>query len=73
MILFGNSGYGKCIANKENFVSTTYGNEDNISKKINSSHFKDLEPLYGQKYEAISTKRAISMDYLFKLVLQFIT
>jgi hypothetical protein len=62
MKLFGNSAYGKCITNKENFVSTTYGNEENISKKINSPHLKDLEPLYGQQYEVISTKRAISMD-----------
>jgi hypothetical protein len=49
MKLFGNSAYGKCITNKERFVSTTYGNENNISKKINSPHFKDLELLYGQK------------------------
>ena len=62
MKLFGNSAYGKCITNKEKFVSTTYGNEDNISKKINSPHFKDLELLYGQKYEVISTKRKIAMD-----------
>jgi hypothetical protein len=27
---------------KEKFISTSYGNEDNISKKINSPHFKDL-------------------------------
>jgi hypothetical protein len=62
MKLFGNSAYGKTITNKENFVSTTYGNEDNISKKINSPHFKDLELLHGQKYEVISTKREICMD-----------
>ena len=62
MKLFGNSAYGKCITNKENFVSTTYGNEENISKKINSPHFKDLEQLYGQKYEVTSTKREIRMD-----------
>jgi hypothetical protein len=49
MKLFGNPAYGKCITNKENFVSTTYGNEDDVSKKINSPHSKDLEPLYGQK------------------------
>ena len=42
MKLFGNSAYGKTITNKEKFVSTTYGNEDNISKKINNPHFKDL-------------------------------
>ena len=62
MKLFGNSAYGKTVTNKENFVSTSYGNEDNISKKINSPHFKDLELLYGQKYEVISTKREIRMD-----------
>jgi hypothetical protein len=62
MKLFGNSAYGKTITNKEKFVSTSYGNEDNISKKINSPHFKDLEILYGQKYEVISTKREICMD-----------
>ena len=33
----------KQLPTKKNFVSTTYGNEDNISKKINSPHFKDLE------------------------------
>jgi hypothetical protein len=31
-------------------------------KKIKSPHFKDLEQLYGQKYEVISTKREIRMD-----------
>ena len=62
MKLFGNSGYGKTVTNKERFVSTSYANEDNISKKINSPHFKDLELLYGQKYEVISTKREITMD-----------
>ena len=58
MKLFGNSAYGKCITNKEKNLSTTYGNEDNISKKINSPHFKDLELLYGQKYEVISTNNS---------------
>ncbi len=48
MKLFGNSAYGKTVTNKENFISTSYGNEENISKKINSPHFKDLEILYGQ-------------------------
>ena len=62
MKLFGNSAYGKCITNKEKFVSTTYGNEDNISKKINNPHFKDLEQLYGQKNEVIATKREIRMN-----------
>ena len=38
--LFGNSADGKTITNKEKFVSTTYGNEDNISKKINTHILK---------------------------------
>ncbi len=62
MKLFGNSAYGKTVTNKENFVSTSYGNEDNISKKISIPHFKDSELLYGQKYDVISTKREIRMD-----------
>ncbi len=63
MKLSGNRAYGKTVTNKENFVSTahgSYGNEDNISKKINGPHFKDLEQLYGQKYEVISKKREIN-------------
>ncbi len=40
MKLVGNSAYGKTITNKEKIVSTTYGNKDNISKKINNSHFR---------------------------------
>ncbi len=31
MILFGNSAYGKTVTKKETFVSTTYGNEDNLT------------------------------------------
>ncbi len=45
MKLFGKSGYGKTVTDKGKIVSTIYDNEDNISKKINSPHFKDLELL----------------------------
>ncbi len=62
MKLFGNSAYGKTVTNKEKNVSTSYGNEDSISKKINSPYFKDLEQLHGQKYGVISTKRNIKMN-----------
>jgi hypothetical protein len=62
MKLFGNSAYGKTITNKESFVSTTYANEINIGKKINSPHFKDLEELHNQTYEITSSKRQIVMD-----------
>ncbi len=40
MKLFGNTAYGKTITNKEKIVSTSYGNEDNISKKINNHILK---------------------------------
>ena len=62
MKLFGNSAYGKTITNKEGFVSTTYATEDNINKKINNPRFKDLEELYGQNYEVISSKKEIKLD-----------
>ncbi len=38
MKLFGNSAYGKTITNKVKFVSTTYGAEDIISKRL-KPHF----------------------------------
>ena len=41
--IHGNSAYGKCISNKENFWSSTeYGNEDNISKEKGIVHLKDV-------------------------------
>ncbi len=60
MKLFGNSAYGKCITNKENFVSTTYANEDNISKKSNSPHFKDLESIWPKISSDINKARRIN-------------
>ncbi len=47
MKLFGNSAYGKTVTNEEKIVSTSDGNEENISKKFKSPHFKDLDQLYG--------------------------
>jgi hypothetical protein len=32
MTLFGNSAYGKTVTNKEKIISTSYGNEVDISK-----------------------------------------
>jgi hypothetical protein len=34
MKLFENSAYGKTATNKEKFVSTSYGNEDNFPKRL---------------------------------------
>jgi hypothetical protein len=55
MKLFGNSAYDITVTINKKLVSISYGNEDNISKNMNSPHFKDLEQLYGQKYDVIST------------------
>ncbi len=40
MKLFGNSAYGKTVTRK--FVSTSYGNEGNIFKKINSPTKREI-------------------------------
>ena len=62
MKLMGNAPYGKTITDKLNFVSTTYANNKNITKKINDPHFKDLEELYNESYEVTSSKREIKLD-----------
>ncbi len=49
MKLIGNSAYGKIVTNKVNNISTSYRNEDNISKKSIAHISKDLEQLHGQK------------------------
>jgi hypothetical protein len=42
MKFFVNSAYDKSVTNKEKIVSTSYGNEDNISKNIYTPHFKKI-------------------------------
>jgi hypothetical protein len=62
MKLIGNSLYGRCVMNKEKHISMTYANKENITKKINDPHFKDLNEISDESYEVFSSKRKIKMN-----------
>ena len=48
--------------NKEKHISMTYANKENITKKINDPHFKDLNEISDESYEVFSSKRKIKMN-----------
>ncbi len=56
MKLIGNSLYGRCIMNKETHISMTYANKENVTKKINDPHFKDLNEISDNSYEVFLSK-----------------
>ena len=60
--LIGNSLYGRCVMNQEKHIGTTYSNDNNITKKINESHFQDLQKISDESYEVFSSKIKIKMD-----------
>ena len=62
MKLIGNSLYGRCVMNKEKHIGMTYANENNITKRINDPHFKDLNKISDNTFEVFSSKRKIKMD-----------
>ena len=62
MKLIGNSLYGRCVMNKEKHISMTYANKENITKRINDPHFKDLKEISDDSYEVFSSKRKIKMN-----------
>ena len=62
MKLIGNSLYGRCVMNKEKHVGMTFADNNNISKKINDPHFKDLSQISENTFEVFSSKRKIKMD-----------
>ena len=43
-------------------VGMTYANDNNITKKINDPHFKDLNKISDNTFEVFSSKRKIKMD-----------
>jgi hypothetical protein len=59
MKLIGNSLYGRCIMNKEHHIGMTYANENNIAKRINDPHFKDLNNFSEISFEAHISNRYI--------------
>ena len=56
MKLIGNSLYGRCVMNKEKHVSMNYANDNNITKRINDPHFRDLNKTSEDTYEVFSSK-----------------
>ena len=48
--------------NKEKHVSMNYANDNNITKRINDPHFKDLDKISEETYEVFSSKIKIKMD-----------
>jgi len=62
MKLIGNSLYERCVMNKEKHVSMNYANDNNITKRINDPHFKDLDKISEETYEVFSSKIKIKMD-----------
>ena len=48
--------------NKEKHISMNYADDNNITKKINDPHFKDLSKISDDTYEVFSSKRKIKMD-----------
>ena len=62
MKLIGNSLYGRCVTNKEKHVSMNYADDNNITKRINDPHFKDLSKISENTYEIFSSKIKIKMD-----------
>ena len=66
MKLIGNSLYGRCVMNKEKHVSMNYADDNNITKRINDPHFKDLNKISEDTYEVFSSKRKISVIDLMR-------
>jgi hypothetical protein len=55
--------------NKEKHVGMSFAdNNNNISKKINDPHFKDLSQISENMFQVFSSKIKIKMDFLFKSV-----
>ncbi len=73
MKLFGNSRYGKTVTNKEKKFSTSYGNEDNISKKLIVHISKTWNNYMVKSMRKYQQREKYGWTSRFKLVLQFIT
>ena len=62
MKLFGNSGYGYTVMNKDKHTNITYCSEEKINKHVNDPLFQDCNDLAGETYEIMKSKRKIKMD-----------
>ena len=62
MKLFGNSGYGRSLTNKENHLDIRYCDEASVGLAVNDPHFRKLDILGDNYYEISKTKKSIKMD-----------
>ena len=65
--LFGNSGYGRTLTNKEKHLSESYCDESDVGQPVNDSHIRKLEVLSDNFYEISRTKKSITMDLLIQI------
>ena len=56
MKLFGNSGYGRTLTNKEKHLNIEYCDEAGVGIKVNDPHFRKLDILSDNFYEISKTK-----------------
>lgn len=62
MKLFGNSGYGRSLTNKEKHLDIRYCDETSVGLAVNDPHFRKLDILGDNYYEISKTKKSIKMD-----------
>ena len=62
MKLFGNSGYGRSLTNKEKHLDIRYCDEASVGLAVNDPHFRKLDILGDNYYEISKTKKSIKMD-----------
>ena len=66
MKLFGNSGYGRSLTNKENHLDIRYCDEASVGLAVNDPHFRKLDILGDNYYKISKTKKSIKMDLPIK-------
>ena len=62
MKLFGNSGYGRSLTNKEKHLNMRYCDEANVGLVVNDPHFRKLDVVDDDFYKISQTKKMIKMD-----------
>ncbi len=71
--LIDNSLYGRCVMNKEKYVGMSYANDQNVTKRINDPHFKDLNQISENSFDVFPSKEESKGMFRFKSVVLFMT
>ena len=62
MKLFGNSGYGRSLTNKEKHLNVNYYDENSVGLAVNDPHFRKLDINEDDFYEVSKTKTSIKIN-----------